>query len=144
MPTPLRYRRAALVLVSLPVLGLLACAPAAGPAGAAPDLAQTGRQSDVISEHELSDVALNGKTVLDAIQRLRPRFLSSRSSTVREGSLPIRMSLDGANPQDAAELAHISVAEVSEVRYLNVPDATLRWGMGGSSGPVILVTLRKR
>lgn len=135
---------ALLALVSLPVLGPLACAPAAGPAGATPGLAQTGRQSDVISEHELSDVALADKTVLEAIQRLRPRFLTSRSSTVREGTIPIRMSLDGANPQDASELAHISVAEVSEIRYLNVGDATLRFGMGGTSGPVILVTMRHR
>lgn len=145
MPVPARSRLATFVLlplVSLSPLGALACAPAAGPAGSAPGLSQTGRQSDVISERELADPALVDKSVLEAIQRLRPRFLDSRSSTVRDGSTPIRMSLDGANPQDASELARISVAEVSEIRYLSIADANLRFGMGGTVGPVILVTMK--
>ena len=137
MRTPPLFRLAPLAIALL-AAGPLACAPAAAGSGAGS--AQPGRRSDVITEQELADVSLVDKSALEAIQRLRPRFLDSRSSSVNMGPTAIKISVDGANPQDASELAHINVAEVAEIRYLSAGDANLRFGMAGTGGPVILVT----
>ena len=145
MPIPPRFRPvapAAIVLASLIVLSPIACAPATSGAGSA-DMSRAGRPSDVISEKELADPAFADKTLLDVIQRLRPRFLNSRSSTVREGNSEVRVSLDGASPESVDALAHIFAPEVSEIRLLSVGDANLRFGMQGTGGPVILVTTKR-
>ena len=135
------HRTGQTVLIIAALIGL-ACAPAAPATGADP--AATHSAADVISEKDLADPALAGSTVLDAIGRLRPRFLSDRSGGIsgREGGP--RISLNGsAGFVAASELSRIGVSEVSEIRYLSAADANQRFGLQGTLGPVLLITLKR-
>jgi hypothetical protein len=118
----------------------LACAPS--PQGAGTTAAATRPSSDVITGEELADPSLAGSTVLEAIRRLRPRFLSDRGGGRR--SEEVQVSVNGSALMPASELARMSVSEVSEIRYLSLTDANQRFGLGQSTSPVLLISIRPR
>jgi hypothetical protein len=117
----------------------IACASAPGaPSGAG------GRSgSDVITQQELADPAVAGGSLLEAIRHLRPRYLNDRSTTIGGKSEGVQVSIDGSSLVPAAELAQLAVSDASEVRYLSVADANLRFGLKGALSPVLLITLRR-
>jgi hypothetical protein len=120
----------------------IACAPA--PPASAANPASTHSASDVISEQDLADPVLAGSTVLDAIRRLRPRFLNDRSGGISGRDGGPRVSMNGsAGFIAASELARLSVSEVSEIRYLSAADANQRFGLQGTLSPILLVTLKR-
>jgi hypothetical protein len=138
----LSFRRYGLILGALSALVSLACASSSGVSASKPN--SNGSGSDVITEQELADPSLAGSSVLDAVRRLRPRFLNQRSAGLKGEDNTARVSVNGATLVAPSELAHIGVAEVSEIRYLSVADAGLRFGLNGTMGPVLLVTLKRR
>jgi hypothetical protein len=138
MPT---FRRHWLMLCTLSALVSLACA--SSPAASASKPNSSGGGSDVITEQELADPSLAGSSALDAVRRLRPRFLNQRSAGLKGKDDAPRVSLNGAAFVAPSELAYIGVAEVSEIRYLSVADAGLRFGLNGPMSPVLLVTLKR-
>jgi len=135
------FRRYAPILCALSALLSLACASAPG---ASARSNSNERVSDVITEQELADPALAGSSTLEAVQRLRPRFLNQRGAGLKGKDEGPRVSVNGAAFVAVNELAHIGIAEVSEIRYLSIADAGLRFGLDGTMGPVLLVTLRRR
>jgi hypothetical protein len=56
----------------------------------------------------------------------------------------VQLSVNGADPVAVAELARMGISEVTEIRYLSVADAGLRFGLRGSMGPVLLITITPR
>lgn len=127
---------------------LVACAPAPGPS-----TANAPRDRDVITANELADVRVADGSVLEAIRRLRPRFLnegvgSSMPPATPPGSKavlnPVMASVNGASPVALSELGRMSVSEVAEVRYLSIADAGFRFGLSGNNSPVLLITLKPR
>jgi hypothetical protein len=127
------------------IVGLLVgagCTPA--PVATAANPAVTHSASDVITERDLADPTLAGSTVLEAVRRLRPRFLNDRSGGYagREGGP--KVSINGSTGfVGSAELSRLGVSEVSEVRYLSAADASQRFGLQGTLSPVLLVTLKR-
>jgi hypothetical protein len=121
----------------------LACASGSGGAASEPQ-ARPSRNSDVITHQELADPALAGGTLLDAIQRLRPRFVADRGGAIGGVKEPVQISINGGDPTALGDLARIGISEVTEVRYLSTADAQLRFGLRGSMGPVLLVTTTPR
>ena len=130
----------------LPMLGalcaalLLACAaaPAASSAGGA------SHDRDVITAQELADVRVASGSVLEAVRKLRPRFLNQGSPEYKATDNGLMASINGAAPTSISDLSRMSATEVTEVRYLSIADAGFRFGLAGNNGPVLLVTLKAR
>jgi hypothetical protein len=93
-----------------------------------------GSSSDRIVEAELE--TLHQLSALEAVRRLRPRWLQTRTGA------PPQVHVDG-NPLGGAEsLNALRVADIQEMRFLNAADATTRFGTNYISG-VILVTTKR-
>jgi hypothetical protein len=98
----------------------------------------------VITQEELADPSVAGGTMLEAVRYLRPRFLNTRGGDIRGEPEGAQVSVNGGELGPLSDLARMSTAEVSEVRYLSVAEAGLRFGLKGSMRPVLLITLRSR
>ncbi len=91
----------------------------------------SGRSPDFIGNWELQE--LFDYTAFDAIRRLRPAWLSRGSPTVHLNGVPLS-SFD--------QLEEVSATDVREMRFLNGPDASTRYGTGYVNG-AILITLER-
>jgi len=102
------------------------------------------RGSDVITAEELADPTVRGGDALEAVRRLRPRFLTSRGSgSVRNANAgSVHLSVDGGPLQTVNFLSRMRPGEIAEIRFLNATDAALRFGTAAGSGSVILVRTR--
>ena len=116
---------------------LVGCSSQQGPPVVA---SAPSRNSDIISAAELSDPSLSGDA-LDAVRRLRPRFLVKRGA--QSIKLPeagsVHVSVDGGPLQALSALSSFRPLELAEIRYLNSSDAAQRFGTSAGSGGVILV-----
>lgn len=128
-------RRAALVLALLMLAG---CGGAAAGGPTTP-----GRNSNLITDAELTDEALSSLSVYDAIMRLRPNWLRSRGATSIGGAASQypAVLLNGTVDQSLSSLGSIRVSDVGLLRYIDSRDATTRYGTGLVNG-LIEVTLR--
>lgn len=91
--------------------------------------------ADRITESELE--AVYQLTAYEAIQRLRPRWLQTRT-----GDLPT-VHVDGAVRSGGREvLASIRASDIQEIQYMNAPDATTRFGTNYISGVILVSTKR--
>lgn len=97
--------------------------------------------SDVITAAELSDPTVQSGDALQAVQRLRPRFLMSRgkSSSKNATAGSVHISIDGGPLVTVDNLSRYSPNAISEIRYISSIDAAQRWGTAAGSGGVILV-----
>ena len=128
---------------SLALLMLIAgCA--SSPGTATPSSGVSHSNSDVITRQELADPALAGNTVVEALRRVRPRFLNERGAALKGAPERVQVSLNGAEPVPLGELTRLELVDIEEIRYLSVADAGLRFGLRGNMVPVLLVTLRQR
>ena len=120
-------------LLAVLVLFAAACASSSGPR------AGTGRNPDVISQAELDQ--LGAQPVRQAIERLRPRFLSTRgrSSITQTSDVDRIVVYLGTTRMGGPEaLEQISTAQVKEIRYLSPTEATQRYGTNHMGGAIIL------
>jgi hypothetical protein len=93
-----------------------------------------GSSADRIVEAELA--TLHQLSALEAVQRLRPRWLQTRTGA------PPQVHVDG-NPIGTSEnLNSLRVADIENMVHLNAADATTRFGTNYISG-VILVTTKR-
>lgn len=108
--------------------GLAACASGGGSGEGGPR-----RNPNLITAEELVDFpTLNA---LDAIRRLRPRWLQGR------GNLRPTVVVDGArmtNLEDA--LQSVQAAAVRTMRYMSASDATMRFGTNFVGGAIEVIT----
>ncbi|MEP6733263.1 MAG: hypothetical protein ABJE10_21650 [bacterium] len=132
----------------LAVIVFTSCAPlfvsCATPAGGGATGSAPASSNDVITQRELADPSLVGVTVLDAVRRLRPRFLVDRPGAKGAVGGELMASVDGHNLVTLDELGRISASEVSEIRFLSASEAGQKFGTRGAMGAVITVTLRVR
>ena len=119
----MRSHRAALMPLCL-VLILAACYPGRANSG-------SGGSPDLIGNWELQE--LSDYTAFDAIRRLRPAWLSRGNPTIHLNGVPLS-SFD--------QLEEVSARDVREMRFLNGPDASTRYGTGYVNG-AILITLER-
>ena len=113
-----------------------ACYPGRATAG-------SGTSPDLIGNWELQE--LSDYTALDAIRRLRPAWLrvgSRPAVAVGRSSTQPRVHLNGVPLQSLEALEEIDASEVREMRFLNGPDASTRFGTGYMNG-AILITLER-
>lgn len=97
---------------------------------------------DVITAEELQHV--NEFTLYDAVQRLRPSFLRSRTSLTygRPQTNPLMLYVDGERMESLDYLRRISPSEVLEVRFYEPQLANTRFARYNNSGGAIAVLLK--
>jgi len=111
-------------------LALLVSACAAGTGSGS---SSSRRNSNLITSQELSEVA-GANTAYDAIQRLRPLWLTGRG-----GDQP-RVFLDGTEMGGISMLRDFRFQTIREIRYTQPSDATMRYGTGYGGGVIDVIT----
>lgn len=126
------WRLAAVVVL----LALAGCARAATPEGGA----RGGRRA-TLTQEQLA--ATNSLSLYDAIQKLRPDWLTSRGPTSVTDPTPAVASvyMAGTRLGRVDYLREMRVLDVTEVRYWDAGQASARFGMGHPRG-VIEITRR--
>ncbi|MGH7476389.1 MAG: hypothetical protein ACRELD_08870 [Longimicrobiales bacterium] len=124
------------IRLSLVVLALAACASSGR--GGSDSAASSG--ADVLSESQLADI--DNLNAFEALQRLRPMWLRQRGVDSFGGGRPegIRVYVDGVLEGGVATLRAISVRNVSEIRFLDSRQATLRFGTDHGDGAILVRT----
>ena len=113
-----------LVLVALPVWTACSTVGQPSPGG-----------TDVLTEADLAEMI--NFTCYDAVRRLRPMWLQSRAAR----AAPI-VVIDGT-PQGQVELLRsFRAIDFSEIRHLEGPEATMRYGTGFAGGALVLTSKR--
>ena len=107
------------------------------------------REKYVISNEELQDPVLRGMDAMRAIQYLRPSFFRGTGpqsfSNATAGSVQFSMDYGPVQPiSQLAALPPLSLLMVYEIRYLDLHDATNRFGINANGGPVIVVVSNKQ
>ena len=138
------YRHLALLLVLS-----AACAPPADPADLEPSLvAVTPKEPKhpyIISEEELHDPLILSMDAGRAIRQLRPAFFrrSGPQSFADATAGSVHISLDYGPLQNVNQLGTFGTMTFVEVRYLDINEATNRFGINANGGPVIVLLTRK-
>jgi len=99
-------------------------------------------ERDVITATEIQARAPDAKTAYDVVQRLRPAFLRKRpggSLTTKEPA-QIQVYVDGTLRGSVYVLREIISEGIVEIRYMNGPDATTRYGTGHENGAITVKT----
>ena len=108
--------------------GLAACASGGGSGDGSPR-----RSPNLITAEELAEYPTI--SALDAIRRLRPRWLQGRAN------LRPQVIVDGArmgNLDDA--LQSIQASSVRTMRYMHASEATMRFGTNYAAGAIEVIT----
>jgi hypothetical protein len=104
----------------------------------------TARNADVISAAELADPSVATGNALEAVQRLRPRFLMTRGAMSVKNTTAgsTHVSIDGGPLLTVDALSRLRPSQLLEIRYLSASDAAQRFGTAAGSGGVILAKSR--
>jgi hypothetical protein len=126
---------------------LVAAMACAGGSSSANEPNATGtatHNADVITAEELADPSVASGDALEAVRRLRPRFLMTRGGASVKNSTAgsVHVSIDGGPLLTVDNLSRLRPSQIAEIRYLNASDAAQRFGTNAASGSVILVKSR--
>lgn len=95
------------------------------------------RTGPVITQEELEgSMATNA---LEAIQRLRPNFLSTRGpGTINAVDEGIIVYANDIRLGGTDTLRDLLIVDIKEIRYMSAADATQRFGTGHSHGAILI------
>lgn len=127
-----RSRRAPIMALAL-AMGLAACG-GGGAGGSSSSARIPGATPDRIVRAELD--ALGQIDSYRAIERLRPRWLRSRS-----GGEPT-FYVDGGRRGGLSDMRSFSISQIGQIEYLNAADASQRFGTGNGAGAILVTTRR--
>lgn len=126
----IRSSKGMLILAMALTLGTAGCASGGGGGSARPE----GATSNRIVRAELEP--LGQISALRAVERLRPRWLQSRS-----GDTPV-LYVDGARRGNTSDLNGMMATEIQQMEFMSASDATNRYGTGHAGGAILVQTLR--
>ena len=100
--------------------------------------ASAGNQ-DIITRAQMFEV--NANTAYDAVQKLRPSWLSSRGPTSVTDSSPTvaTVYMSGSEVGDIEYLRNLRPDDVQELRYYEPGEAGARFGMGHPRGVIQVI-----
>jgi hypothetical protein len=126
---------------SMLLVAAMACASGSSAATEGGTGAGAARNADVISAAELADPSVANGDALEAVQRLRPRFLMTRGAMSVKNTTAgsTHVSIDGGPLLAVDALSRLRPSQLLEIRYLGASDAAQRFGTTAGSGGVILV-----
>jgi len=113
--------------------------------GGAPSPSKINRNSNVITQAELQDPAVQSRDADAALRHLRPNFFSYRGPTGSStpGAGEVMVSQDYGPLQSLATLKGMNTIGIVEVRYLKSEEAALRFGLNANGAPVIVLLHNK-
>lgn len=130
----------ALVGVATVLASLAAGCARASASSDAPAATQPANTSsrNTLTQQQLS--ATNANSLYDAIEKLRPEWLTSRGATSVTNAAPTLASvyMNGTMLGKTDYLRDMRVLDVTEVRYWDAGQASARFGMGHPRGVVEL------
>jgi hypothetical protein len=100
--------------------------------------ARASRGGNVITRTELDRVP--GTNVYDAIQQLRPGWLSRPTAPTVLGTNPVMAYVDRHQFGTADDLRNLGTSEVERIELVSAADATTRYGTGHPSGIIEITT----
>ena len=122
-----------LVLIGLTV-PLVSCAAGTASGG-------SRGNSNLITTEELEEARVDAHDLLAVIERLRPNWLVTRGSTMRERIGPV-VYVYGTRYGDLESLRQIVLVAVLEVRWISASEATFQYGTGHAGGIIAVSTSR--
>ena len=125
-----------LIRLTAVILGLAAATGCASSKTAAQAGASHRSTGDVLGGEELSGTGATN--VYDAVQRLRPQWLTS--ARIRRGGSgdELVVYLDSNRYGTLTSLRSLSLGGVQEVRYYGASEATNRFGTGHTGGAIVV------
>ena len=96
---------------------------------------------DVITAAEIAaDPTIAAGDAMQAVQRLRPRFLMARGNPggSKSGGV-VHASIDGGPLVTTDNLSRYSASSIVEIRYVNATDAAQKWGTITAGAGVIML-----
>lgn len=98
------------------------------------------RDRNMITADEI--LHANANTAYEAVERLRPAFLTTRGSmSIQDPTPPTPIVyLDGVRYGIAASMASIPAMGISTIQYLPPIEAGMRYGLGHEGGAILIVT----
>ncbi len=98
---------------------------------------------DLITAEELEGAGAN--TLYEAVARLRPHFLKSRTVTAygRQETSPLMLYVDGEKMESIDDLRRVPLPEVREVRFYEPQLANLRFARYNNAGGAVAVSLKQ-
>lgn len=84
-------------------------------------------------------------SALDAVQRFRPGWLRARGPTGFADSIPDypRVVVDNVMMGDPTQLQWVALANVLDMRFIDAGQAAVRYGLGFTSGAIVVQTGRR-
>jgi hypothetical protein len=120
-----------------PLFVLVVLAGCAGAAGAG---TAGGGGANVITSEQLREIDVEGLSVYEVIQRLRPNWLRPRGASISSGASIPRAVVDGVAYGEVSDLSSMSAREVQGIEFVSAADATTRFGTGYVGGAVVVRT----
>lgn len=125
--------------------GLIAVLAGIGGACAARQGGVATSNRNLVTREELA--ATNSRTVYEALERVRPSWLSSRGpatiSNVKESSEAVaNVYIEGSRMGDVEYLKQVYVSDVHEIRFWTAGEAGARFGMGNPRGVIEIIPRR--
>lgn len=101
------------------------------------------RDPNVLLADEIQAGALGDARLLEAIRRLRPRFLTPQGGAERGGTMQVvQVALNGGVPGPLSLLDDLPASSAASVTLLTPDQVAVRYGLRDVFGPVLVVTLR--
>jgi hypothetical protein len=107
---------------------------------------KVSRNPNVISQEELQDPIIQSMSVMAAIRQLRPTFFreSGPQSFANLSAGIVQVSHDFGPLEPVGQLNGYDTLSLVEIRYLNIHEATNRFGINANGGPVIVLLSNKQ
>lgn len=102
----------------------------------------TRRSANTITADEIS-AAQGIVSVYDAIQRLRPQWLTTSRARSVGTQDELLVYLDTNRYGTIESLRQLPIGGITELRYLNAAEATNRFGTGHSGGVIVIMMSSK-
>jgi hypothetical protein len=116
------------------MMAVIGCASTPPRDGSAP-----ARRGNVLSAEEIASAHADINTAYDAVQRLRPNWLTQRSSA-QSGSSYAAVFVDDQFVGDITSLRNINAYQVGDVRYYDPSQAGARFGLrAGTNGAIEVI-----
>jgi hypothetical protein len=124
--------------VALASLLCAGCARNTAGGGAAAPPASSRNAGNALTQQQLA--ATNAANLYEAIQKLRPEWLTTRGATSVTDATPTTANvyMNGTMLGPVDYLREVHVLDVSEVRYWDAGQASARFGMGHPRGVIEL------
>jgi hypothetical protein len=121
-------------------LALMALLSACLLAGCASATTQSGGRGGAMILTRAQLATTNSDNLYDAINKLRPQWLTSRGPTSVTDATPssVDVYMNGSLLGKAEYLRNLALSDVTEVRYWDAGQASARFGMGHQRGVIEL------